>query len=147
MIAVLQRTSKASVVVDNKIVGNINSGLVILLGIKKGDSKEDADYLAQKISRFRMFNDNTNKMNRSILDIQASALVISQFTLCADIKKGRRPSFLNAESPELSKKLYEYFKVSLQKLGILVESGQFGSLMKVKLVNDGPVTFVIDSKE
>ena len=147
MIAVLQRTSKASVVVDDKIVGNINSGLVILLGIKKGDSKEDVDYLAQKISRFRMFNDNTNKMNRSILDIQASALVISQFTLCADTKKGRRPSFLNAESPELSKKLYEYFKVSLRQLGILVESGQFGSLMKVKLVNDGPVTFVLDSKE
>ena len=147
MIAVLQRTLKASVVVDDKIVGNINSGLVILLGIKKGDSKEDADYLAQKISRFRMFNDNTNKMNRSILDIQASALVISQFTLCADTKKGRRPSFLNAESPELSKKLYEYFKVSLRNLGILVESGQFGSLMKVQLVNDGPVTFVLDSKE
>ena len=147
MIAVLQRTLKASVAVDDKIVGNINSGLVILLGIKKGDSKEDADYLAQKISRFRMFNDNTNKMNRSILDIQASALVISQFTLCADTKKGRRPSFLNAESPELSKKLYEYFKVSLRQLGILVESGQFGSLMKVKLVNDGPVTFVLDSKE
>ena len=147
MIAVLQRTLKASVVVDDKIVGNINSGLVILLGIKKGDSKEDVDYLAQKISRFRMFNDNTNKMNRSILDIQASALVISQFTLCADTKKGRRPSFLNAESPELSKKLYEYFKVSLRNLGILVESGQFGSLMKVKFVNDGPVTFVLDSKE
>lgn len=147
MIAVLQRTSKASVVVDDKNVGNINSGLVILLGIKKGDSKEDADYLAQKISRFRMFNDDKNKMNRSILDIQASALVISQFTLCADTKKGRRPSFLNAESPELSKKLYEYFKVSLRQLGILVESGQFGSLMKVKLVNDGPVTFVLDSKE
>ena len=147
MIAVLQRTSKASVVVDDKNVGNINSGLVILLGIKKGDSKEDADYLAQKISRFRMFNDNTNKMNRSILDIQASALVISQFTLCADTKKGRRPSFLNAETPELSKKLYEYFKVSLRNLGILVESGQFGSLMKVKFVNDGPVTFVLDSKE
>ncbi|MFL3014292.1 MAG: D-aminoacyl-tRNA deacylase [Candidatus Neomarinimicrobiota bacterium] len=147
MIAVLQRTSKASVAVDDKIVGNINSGLVILLGIKKGDSKEDADYLAQKISRFRMFNDDKNKMNRSILDIQASALVISQFTLCADTKKGRRPSFLNAESPELSKKLYEYFKVSLRQLGILVESGQFGSLMKVKLVNDGPVTFVLDSKE
>ena len=147
MIAVLQRTSKASVAVDDKIVGNINSGLVILLGIKKGDSKVDADYLAQKISRFRMFNDDKNKMNRSISDIQASALVISQFTLCADTKKGRRPSFLNAETPELSKKLYEYFKVSLRNLGILVESGQFGSLMKVKLVNDGPVTFVLDSKE
>ena len=147
MIAVLQRTLKASVAVDDKIVGNINSGLVILLGIKKGDSKEDADYLAQKISRFRMFNDDKKKMNRSIIDIQASALVISQFTLCANTKKGRRPSFLNAESPELSKKLYEYFKVSLRQLGILVESGQFGSLMKVKLVNDGPVTFVLDSKE
>ena len=147
MIAVLQRTSKASVTVDDKIVGDINSGLVILLGIKKGDSKDDADYLAQKISRLRMFNNDTNKMNRSILDIQAPALVISQFTLCADTKKGRRPSFLNAESPELSKKLYEYFKVSLRNLGILVESGQFGSLMKVKLVNDGPVTFVLDSKE
>jgi D-tyrosyl-tRNA(Tyr) deacylase len=147
MIAVLQLNTKLSVAVDDKIVGNINSGLVILLGIKKGDSKEDADYLAQKISRFRMFNDDKNKMNRSILDIQASALVISQFTLCADTKKGRRPSFLNAESPELSKKLYENLKVSLRQLGILVESGQFGLLMKVKLVNDGPVTFVLDSKE
>ena len=147
MIAVLQRTSKASVTVYDKIVGSINSGLVVLLGIKKGDTKEDADYLAQKISSLRIFNDDTNKMNLAILDVQGSVLVISQFTLCANTNKGRRPSFLNAESPDCSKKLYEYFKISLTKLGILVKSGEFGSLMNVKLVNDGPVTFTLDSKK
>ena len=146
MIAVLQRTSRASVKVDDKTIGEIKSGVLILLGVKKGDSKKDAEHLAQKISTFRMFNDDTNKMNLSILDVHGSALVISQFTLCADTKKGRRPSFVNAEAPVISKKLYEYFKTSLIKLGVPVQSGEFGSLMDVDLVNNGPVTFVLDSQ-
>ena len=147
MIAVLQRTSRASVKVDDKTIGEIKSGVLILLGVKKGDSKKDAEILAQKISTFRMFNDDTNKMNLSILDVHGSALVISQFTLCADTKKGRRPSFLNAEAPVISKKLYEYFKTSLTKLGVPVQSGEFGSLMDVDLVNNGPITFVLDSQQ
>ncbi len=146
MIAVLQRTSRASVKVDDKTIGEIKSGVLILLGVKKGDSKKDAENLAQKISTFRMFNDDTNKMNLSILDVHGSALVVSQFTLCADTKKGRRPSFVNAEAPVISKKLYEYFKTSLIKLGVPVQSGEFGSLMDVDLVNNGPVTFVLDSQ-
>jgi len=147
MIAVLQRTSRASVKVDDKTIGEIKSGVLILLGVKKGDSKKDAEILAQKISTFRMFNDDTNKMNLSILDVHGSALVVSQFTLCADTKKGRRPSFVNAEAPVISKKLYEYFKTSLIKLGVPVQSGEFGSLMDVDLVNNGPVTFVLDSQQ
>lgn len=147
MIAVLQRTSRASVKVDDKTIGKIKSGVLILLGVKKGDSKKDAENLAQKISTFRMFNDDTNKMNLSILDVHGSALVISQFTLCADTKKGRRPSFVNAEAPVISKKLYEYFKTSLIKLGVPVQSGEFGSSMDVNLVNNGPVTFVLDSQQ
>ena len=147
MIAVLQRTSRASVKVDDKTIGEIKSGVLILLGVKKGDSKKDAEHLAQKISTFRMFNDDTNKMNLSILDVHGSALVVSQFTLCADTKKGRRPSFVNAEAPVISKKLYEYFKTSLIKLGVPVQSGEFGSLMDVDLVNNGPVTFVLDSQQ
>jgi len=147
MIAVLQRTSRASVKVDDKTIGKIKSGVLILLGVKKGDSKKDAENLAQKISTLRMFNDDTNKMNLSILDVHGSALVISQFTLCADTKKGRRPSFVNAEAPFISKKLYEYFKTSLIKLGVPVQSGEFGSLMDVDLVNNGPVTFILDSQQ
>ena len=147
MIAVLQRTSRASVKVDDKTIGEIKSGVLILLGVKKGDSKKDAEHLAQKITTFRMFNDDTNKMNLSILDVHGSALVVSQFTLCADTKKGRRPSFVNAEAPVISKKLYEYFKTSLIKLGVPVQSGEFGSLMDVDLVNNGPVTFVLDSQQ
>ena len=147
MIAVLQRTSRASVKVDDKTIGKIKNGVLILLGVKKGDSKKDAENLAQKISTLRMFNDDTNKMNLSILDVHGSALVVSQFTLCADTKKGRRPSFVNAEAPVISKKLYEYFKTSLIKLGVPVQSGEFGSLMDVDLVNNGPVTFVLDSQQ
>ena len=147
MIAVLQRTSRASVKVGDKTIGKIKNGVLILLGVKKGDSKIDVENLAQKISTFRMFNDDTNKMNLSILDVHGSALVISQFTLCADTKKGRRPSFVNAEAPVLSKKLYEYFKTSLTNLGVPVQSGEFGSLMDVDLVNNGPVTFVLDSQQ
>ncbi len=147
MIAVLQRSSNASVAVNDIIIGQIKNGVVVLLGVKKGDSCKDSEYLAQKVSKIRMFNDKKNKMNLSLIDISGSALVISQFTLCADTKKGRRPSFINAESPELSKKLYNRFIECLADKGLRVESGEFGSTMDVKLVNDGPVTFVLDSEE
>ena len=147
MIAVLQRSSNASVSVNDKVIGHIKKGLVIFLGVKKGDTYEDAEHLAHKISTLRIFNDNQNKMNLSLMDISGSALVISQFTICADTKKGRRPSFINAESPDLSKKIYNKFKSYLADKGLKVESGEFGSTMDVKLVNNGPVTFVIDSKE
>ena len=147
MIAVLQRSSNASVLVNDKVIGQIKEGLVIFLGVKKGDSYKNAEYLAHKISRLRIFNDKQNKMNLSLIDISGSALVISQFTLCADTKKGRRPSFVNAESPELSKKLYNKFISYLADKGLEVQSGEFGSNMDVKLVNNGPVTFVLDSEE
>ncbi len=143
----MQRSSNASVAVNDKIIGQIKNGVVVLLGVKKGDSCKDSEYLAQKVSKLRMFNDKKNKMNLSLIDISGSALVISQFTLCADTKKGRRPSFINAESPELSKKLYNRFIECLADKGLRVESGEFGSTMDVKLVNDGPVTFVLDSEE
>ena len=147
MIAVLQRSSNASVSVNDKVIGQIKEGLVILLGVKKGDSYKDAENLAHKVSRLRIFNDKQNKMNLSLIDISGSALVISQFTLCADTKKGRRPSFVNAESQELSKKLYNKFISYLADKGLKVQSGEFGSNMDVKLVNNGPVTFVLDSEE
>ena len=147
MIAVLQRTSNASVSVNNKVIGQIKEGLVIFLGIKKRDSYKDAEHLAHKISTLRIFNDKQNKMNLSLVDISGSVLVISQFTLCADTRKGKRPSFVNAESPELSKKLYNKFISCLADKGLEVQSGEFGSNMDVKLVNNGPVTFVLDSED
>ena len=147
MIAVLQRTSNASVSVQDKIIGQIKDGVVVLLGVKRGDSYKESEYLAQKVSKLRIFNDKQNKMNLSLVDISGSVLVISQFTLCADTRKGRRPSFVNAESPELSKKLYNKFISCLADEGIEVQSGEFGSKMDVKLVNNGPVTFVLDSED
>jgi len=145
MLAVVQRVSRANVRIKENIVGKIDGGLVILLGIEKGDDEKDATSLAHKISKLRMFNDDNDKMNLSILDVNGAALVISQFTLCADTKKGRRPSFLNAESPDLSNNLYELFKVLLSKNGIQVQSGEFGAMMDVQLVNNGPVTFILNS--
>ena len=145
MLAVVQRVSRANVRIKENIVGKIDGGLVILLGIEKGDDEKDATSLAHKISGLRMFNDDNDKMNLSILDVNGAALVISQFTLCADTKKGRRPSFLNAESPDLSNNLYELFKALLSKNGIQVQSGEFGAMMDVQLVNNGPVTFILNS--
>ena len=145
MLAVVQRVSRANVRVKENIVGEIDGGLVILLGIEKGDDEKDATSLAHKISGLRMFNDDNDKMNLSILDVNGAALVISQFTLCADTKKGRRPSFINAESPDLSNNLYELFKTLLSKNGIQVQSGEFGAMMDVQLVNNGPVTFILNS--
>lgn len=148
LISVLQRVDSASVKVKNKIIGNINRGFVILLGITKTDKKKDADYLVEKISNLRVFNDNNEKMNLSIKEVKGSALIISQFTLCADMRKGgRRPSFINAANPDTAKNLYQYFieKIILKK--IPVETGEFGAEMKVGLVNDGPVTLVLDTNQ
>jgi D-tyrosyl-tRNA(Tyr) deacylase len=147
MIAVIQRCSRGKVTVSQKIIGKIDHGLVILLGVQKDDSEIDADYLVNKISGLRIFKDENDKMNLSIKDITGSALVISQFTLCGDTKKGRRPSFINAAPPEDGNRLYEYFLSELGKTGVSVQSGEFGAMMDVELVNDGPVTFVLNSKD
>ena len=147
MIAVIQRCSRATVKIGKNIVGQIRHGLVILLGVKKDDNEDDADFLVRKVSGLRIYNDSNEKMNLSIKDVDGSALVISQFTLCGDMKKGRRPSFIHAALPKEGQRLYEYFISSLLKEGISVESGEFGSMMDVELVNEGPATFILNSKE
>jgi len=147
MIAVIQRCSRGKVSVENNNVGEIGTGIVILLGIKKSDSEIDADLLVKKIVHLRIFSDKNQKMNYSLKDINGSALVISQFTLCGNTKKGRRPSFLIAAAPEKGEKLYQYFIDKMEKASIIVESGKFGAMMNVELVNDGPVTFVLDTNE
>ena len=146
MKAVIQRVSKATVLVNSKQIAEINSGLLILLGVMSDDEKIDCQFLQKKISRFRIFNDENDKMNLSIKDINGEALVVSQFTLCGDWQKGRRPSFINAASPERGEKLYNLFVDYLKSDKIPTKTGHFGAMMEVSLVNDGPVTFVLDSK-
>ena len=147
MIAVIQRAKSGSVSVDEKIISQIELGFVILLGVTDEDDETDADYLAGKIFHLRVFNDKDKKMNLSIQDVKGSALVISQFTLCADTHKGRRPSFIHAASPEKGNTLYEYFIAQIENNGVPVKSGKFGAMMNVNLINEGPVTFVLDSKQ
>ena len=147
MIAVIQRCSRGKVTVSEKVVGEIAHGLVILLGVQKDDIENDADFLVNKISGLRVFSDENDKMNLSIKDVGGSALVVSQFTLCSDTKKGRRPSFIKAAPPEDGNPLYEYFMSEMKKEGVPVQSGEFGAMMDVELVNDGPVTFVLNSKD
>ncbi len=147
MIAVIQRCSRGKVTVSEKVVGEIAHGLVILLGVQKDDIENDADFLVNKISGLRVFSDENDKMNLSIKDVGGSALVISQFTLCGDTKNGRRPSFIKAAPPEDGNRLYEYFMSEMKKEGVPVQSGEFGAMMDVELVNDGPVTFVLNSKD
>jgi D-aminoacyl-tRNA deacylase len=147
MRAVVQRVSESSVSVDNKTVGSIDRGILILLGIAEDDSDRDADYLAEKIAYLRIFEDEEDKMNLSVLDIKGKALVISQFTLLGDCRKGRRPSYAHAAKPELAIPLYEKFIEKLESYGIPVEKGIFQAMMKVHLINDGPVTLMIDSKK
>ena len=147
MRAVIQRVSEASVSIENKIVSQINIGLLILLGIELEDTKEDSLWLANKIAQLRIFSDFEGKMNHSILDIDGEVIVVSQFTLHAKTKKGNRPSYINAARPEQAIPLYEQFKDDLSKLiAKQVLSGEFGADMKVSLTNDGPVTIVIDTK-
>ena len=146
MVAVIQRCSKSSVKVDNEIIARIESGLIVLLGVCSDDSIKDVDYIANKIVSLRIFNDQKGKMNLSINDTSRSVIIVSQFTLCANIKKGSRPSFLNAASPKIGEELYKYLISSLTKSGLNVQTGKFGAMMDVQLVNNGPATFIIDSK-
>ena len=145
--ALIQRVSEASVTVNNKLIAEINHGFLILICAMAGDEMLDAERMAAKISKIRIFNDESGKMNRSILDIRGSSLVVSQFTLAADTSRGNRPGFSYAASPEQGKKFYERFVEELVKLGVPSQKGLFGEDMKVSLVNDGPTTIWIDSKE
>lgn len=147
MITIAQRCSSAKVSVNKKIVSEIKSGLLLLVGVQIGDKQIDIKKIVDKISNLRIFDDEKGKMNLSILDTKGSLLVVSQFTLCGDIKKGRRPSFVNAESPSLSLKIYENLMEDFRQLGIKTLGGVFGEMMKVELVNEGPATFIINSKE
>lgn len=147
MRAVIQRVTQAEVRIDQKSVGKINQGFMILLGIHESDSEEDVAYLVRKISKLRVFEDETGKMNLSIQEVQGSILSISQFTLYADTKKGNRPSFIDAARPNVAVPLYELFNEQLKELDIPVETGEFGADMAVSLINDGPVTVIIDTKD
>jgi len=142
---VLQRVTRAHVEVGGETVGSIGSGLVLLLGVTHGDTQEDADYLASKVIQLRIFADDEGKMNRSLMDAGGALLVISQFTLYGDCRKGRRPGFDRAAPPDQARALYEYFVQRLKASSVKVETGVFQAEMKVALVNDGPVTFVLDS--
>ncbi len=147
MVTVIQRVSASRVEINGNIQGEIAQGLMILLGVKTGDTLEDAAFLAKKIANMRIFEDEEGKMNLSIKDVGGSALVISQFTLLADCKKGNRPSFIQAAEPQIAKQLYEEFIVLMRKESIVVEEGIFAADMKVHIANDGPVTIVLDSAE
>jgi D-tyrosyl-tRNA(Tyr) deacylase len=147
MIVVAQRCSSASVSVDEAVVSKIDQGLLLLVGIEKGDGQLDIQKVVNKISNLRIFEDENNKMNLSVMDVNGSLIVVSQFTLCGSVKKGRRPSFVNAETPELSFILYENLITSFKEVGIHTFGGSFGKMMNVELINEGPATFIINSKE
>jgi len=146
MKVVLQRVSEASVQVDGKIAGEISHGLMLLIGVDENDENADADWLVKKVLDVRIFSDEDGKMNHSVKDIQGEILCVSQFTLISDYKKGNRPSYIKAARPEKAIPLFDYFKDEIKKSGLKTESGIFGADMKVSLVNDGPVTLVLDSK-
>jgi D-aminoacyl-tRNA deacylase len=147
MRAVVQRVSRAKVTVENQVTGEIGPGLMILLGVGKEDTSPVAVAMAEKLVNLRIFEDAAGKMNLSVLDVKGSALVVSQFTLYGDARGQRRPSFISAAPPELAKKLYEEFCAALKKLGVTVGTGIFQSMMSVELVNEGPVTILIDSEK
>jgi D-tyrosyl-tRNA(Tyr) deacylase len=147
MIAVLQRVKEASITVDSNEISRIERGLLILLGVMDTDTAEDCKYLVGKVSNFRIFNDDNNKMNLSIKDVGGEILVVSQFTLCADWLKGRRPSFVHAADSPVGEQLYEKFVDLLKAENINTKTGEFGAMMNVLLVNEGPVTFVLDSTQ
>lgn len=147
MRAVLQRVSEASVHVDGAVVGQIGAGLMILVCAMQGDTDEDADRLAAKVAKLRIFRDAAGRMNRSVRDISGAALVVSQFTLAADTARGNRPGFSRAASPDEGERLYLHFTEALRAQGVACETGQFAADMKVSLVNDGPVTIWIDTRE
>ena len=146
MRAVVQRVSRAAVRVNAETVGQIEKGLVVLLGIAAGDTREAADYLAEKVAALRIFPDQEGKMNLSVGEVQGAVLAVSQFTLYGDVRRGRRPSYIRAAAPEEAEPLYEYFLKALLGRGFPVESGIFRAMMELELVNDGPVTILIDSE-
>ena len=147
MTAVIQRVINANVKIDNSEERSISNGLVILLGVHKYDTEKDISYLVDKIIGLRIFNDDNDKMNCSLLDINGSVLIISQLTLCGDFRKGRRPSFINASDPKKGKYLYNNFVQMFKRKGLNVKTGEFGAHMNVNLINNGPVTFIIDSND
>jgi D-aminoacyl-tRNA deacylase len=146
VIACVQRVSEARVDVEQVTVGSIRGGLLVLVGVAKGDTDEDAVLLARKVAELRIFDDESGRMNRSCVELALEILVVSQFTLCADVRRGRRPGFDPAEAPERSKQLIVAFATHLRDLRIPVAEGSFGATMRVHLVNEGPATFILDSR-
>lgn len=144
MKGLIQRVKRASVTIDGKVYSKINQGILILLGVEKGDNEQNADKLADKLCKLRIFEDEDGKMNKSILDVNGEILIVSQFTLAGDCKKGTRPSFDKAELPRRANELYEYFVDLIKQKNIPVGTGVFGAMMDVELVNDGPVTFMLE---
>ncbi|MCP4691112.1 MAG: D-tyrosyl-tRNA(Tyr) deacylase [Desulfobacterales bacterium] len=147
MKAVVQRVKESAVVVDGETVGKIGRGLLVLLGVAEGDGEKEADFLAEKTPHLRIFEDDAGKMNLSLLDMGGEMLVVSQFTLLGDCRKGRRPSFVKAAAPERANELYEYFVDRVRQKGVAVQTGRFRARMAVSLVNDGPVTLIVESKQ
>ncbi len=147
MISVIQRVADASVSVDGSIISLINKGLLVLAGIEKGDTAADLEYSAKKITELRIFEDDAGKMNLSVADVNGEILAVSQFTLLGNVQKGRRPGFDNAMPPEIAKAMFDDFVNLISKTVSIVKTGSFGAHMEVSLINDGPVTFVIDSRK
>lgn len=145
MRAVVQRVARASVAVDGEVVGRVERGLLVLLGVMEGDSEREAEWMADRIAGYRVFEDETGRMNRSVTDVGGGCLVVSQFTLAADGRKGRRPSFDRAAEPETARVLYQSVSDRLSGMGLTVEQGRFGAKMAVELLNDGPATFVLET--
>lgn len=145
--AVVQRVSRASVAIEGRVVGEIGLGLLVLLGVSTGDDEADADYLAEKIAGLRIFEDEDGKMNRSVAEIGGAVLAVSQFTLYGDVRRGRRPSFDDAARPERARELYEHFVAQIRQHGLYCDTGQFQAMMSVSLINEGPVTILLDSSK
>jgi D-aminoacyl-tRNA deacylase len=145
MRAIVQRVSRAKVTIDGKITGEIGRGLLVLLGVGAGDARADADYLADKVIGLRIFEDTGGKMNLSVADVEGAILAVSQFTLYGDVRRGKRPSFDAAAPPQPARELYEYFVEKVRSAGLKCETGRFQEMMQVELVNEGPVTILLDS--
>ena len=145
MKAVIQRVKKSRVEIETRVVGKIKKGLLVLVAIKENDAEKDLLFLADKILNLRIFPDQENKMNLSLLDIKGEILIVSQFTLYADLRKGRRPSFVRAARPEIANELYLKFVEEIKKSGLKTETGEFGAMMEISLINDGPVTLIIET--
>jgi D-tyrosyl-tRNA(Tyr) deacylase len=146
MRVVLQRAKKAEVRVEGGVVGKIDRGLMLLVGVTHEDTREDAAYVAEKVANLRIFEDENDKMNHSLLDVDGQVLSVSQFTLYGDCRKGRRPNFMDAAKPDHAEMIYEAFNEELRGKGVKVETGKFGAMMEVDFVNDGPVTMIVESK-